>query len=446
MPRCLACLVVLSLLSLTWLPVKSDRAPAAQSPQTTARWPQWRGPSGQGYTNDANVPLTWSETENVLWKTKLPGRGNSSPIVWDDHIYLTAASPNGLERYVLCLSARDGRILWQQTASKGVPPGRTHGWNGYASASCVTDGERVYAFFGTPGLFCYSRDGKLLWKHSFGIFTTETGWGTAASPFLFEDLVIQNCDNDGSAALPRGHKATEAAPMALVALDKRTGKVRWLTPRDQGRGFSTPRLLAGPGGRSELLLNGPRGLWAYDPRSGKELWHCERFDPKESNKFGEPMPVGDAQMLYVFSGRPGPFQAVRPGGQGDVTKSGLLWQSRRRGRDVASPILWGDSIYMADNKATLARFDRKTGAVRATVRLASDAKVLASPIAVRGKLLFVLDTGETVVIEPGAKPKVVARNVLGTHRTLDFAGSPAVADGRLYLRSQSYLYCIGAKK
>src|SRR6202043_3125406 len=125
---------------------------------------------------------------------------------------------------------------WRQIASQGAVAGKTHEWNGYASASCATDGTHVYAFFGTPGLFCYDLDGKLIWKHTFGIFTSAAGWGTAASPFLYDNLVIQDCDNDGPKALPPGHQPDEAAPQALVALDKKTGRVVWTTPRDQGRG------------------------------------------------------------------------------------------------------------------------------------------------------------------------------------------------------------------
>src|SRR5207253_1565455 len=153
-----------------------------------------------------------------LWKSALPGAGNSTPVLAGDRLFLTAASRNGDERFVLCVNIADGKILWKQTASTGVEPGKTHGMNGYASPSCATDGTNVYAFFGTPGLFCYDLDGKEVWKHNFGIFRSDQGWGTAASPFLFEDLVIQNCDNDGGPT---------AAPQALVALDKKTGKVRW---------------------------------------------------------------------------------------------------------------------------------------------------------------------------------------------------------------------------
>jgi outer membrane protein assembly factor BamB/acetyl esterase/lipase len=408
-------------------------------------WPSWRGPSEQGHSADDRVPLAWSDKSNLRWKARLPGKGNSSPIVWGQRIFLTAAGPNGDERYVLCINRADGKVLWQRTASKGVPAGRTHTWNGYASASCVTDGRRVYAFFGTPGLFCYDLDGNLLWKHQFGIFTSSNGWGTAASPFLFDDLIIQNCDNDGAKALPKGSPPESAAPMALVALDKIKGTVVWQVPRNQGRGFSTPRLVSTPRGRLELVLNGPSGVWAYDPRTGKELWHSRRDDAKDQGKFGEPMPVTIRNLLVAFSGRPGPCQAIRLDGTGDVTQTHRVWEFRRKGRDVGSPIIWGDRLYMADNKAVLTCYDLSDGRVIWSQRLAPEAKVLASPVSVRGKLLFLLDTGETVVLEPGPKFQVHARNVLGDNRALDFAASPAVVDGCIFIRSQSFLYCVGTK-
>jgi outer membrane protein assembly factor BamB len=400
--------------------------------QNPAQWASWRGPSGQGYSEDAKVPLSWSETQNLLWKTRLPGAGNSTPIIWGERIFLTAASRDGKERSVLCLAASDGKLLWQRVASKGVTPGQTHQWNGYASASCATDGKRVYAFFGTPGLFCYDFDGKLVWKHDFGFFTSV--WGTAASPFLYEDLVIQNCDHDGS--------STPAGPQALVALDKKTGEMRWQTPRNQGRGFSTPRLITTPQGRLDLVLNGPHGVWAYDPRTGKEIWHCKR-----GVLFGEPIPVSNGDTLFASSGRPGPLQAIRLGGKGDVTKTHVRWQVNRKGhRDVSSAILWDDLLYTADRGGIMTCYDSKDGTMLSNGRLTANGKSLASPVVVRGKLLFVMDNGETIVIEPGRKPKVVGRNKLGDGGQLEFGASPAIADGKLFLRSQSYLYCIGEKK
>jgi outer membrane protein assembly factor BamB len=412
--------------------------------KTPVHWAYWRGPSGQGYSDDTKVPLTWSETENIVWKTKLPGVGNSSPIVWGDHIFLTAATKDGQERYVLCVRRSDGKLLWQKTASKGVAPGRTHAWNGYASASCATDGKHVYAFFGTPGLFCYDFKGNLVWNHTFGIFTSETGWGTAASPFLYEDLVVVNCDNDGPRALPSDRKPEEAAPMALVALDKGTGKIRWQTERNMGRGFSTPRLIRTPQGREDLVLNSPQGVWAYNPRTGKEIWHCDRKG--EQARFGEPIPVISGDTLFAPSGRPGPMQAIRLGGQGDVTQTHIRWQVKRKGRDVSSQMVWGDQLYAADRSGILTCYDVKDGKVLFTGRLSLNSKSLASPVAVRGKLLWVLDTGESVVLEPGRTLKVAGRNKLGDGVELDFMASPAIVDGKLFLRSQSHLYCIGAKK
>jgi outer membrane protein assembly factor BamB len=435
-------LLALSLLAGVPLP---NSAGAVQAKGGVPNWTHYRGPSGQGYSDDQRVPLTWSDTENLLWKTELPGRGNSSPIVWGDRVFLTAASSNGDERLVLCVRISDGKLLWQEVASKGVTPGRTHQQNGYASASCSTDGTSVFAFFGTPGLFCYDFEGKLIWKHHFGTFTNSQGWGTAASPVVFEDLVIQNCDNDGARALPSGRKPEEAAPMVLVALEKATGKVRWQTERNQGIGFSTPLLVRSPEDKVELILNGPYGVWAYDPRTGKELWHCERHKGDQQALFGEPLPVFTQDTFFAASGRPGPFQAIRRGGSGDLTKTNLLWDVSRRGhRDVASPIFWDGLLYAADNKGILTCYDPKTGKELYNERL-GNAKAMASPVAVRGKLLFLLDDGVTVVVEPGSTFQVAGRNKL-KGGPLDFEASPAIVDGKLLLRSQSHLYCIGEKK
>jgi outer membrane protein assembly factor BamB len=421
---------------------------AAETRSGPGWWPQWRGPSGQGVSDDTRVPLSWSESENLLWKTPLPGVGNSTPVVWGDRLFLTSASSDGDERHVLCIQTDDGRLLWQRTASKGVPPGATHAWNGYASASCITDGQRVYAFFGTAGLFCYDIDGRLLWQHSFGLFADAAGWGNAASPFLFGDLVIQNCDNDGPKARPAATRAEDVAPMALVALDKNTGAVRWTTPRDQGRGFSTPRLMTVEGGRVDLLLNGPLGLWAYDPINGQERWHCPRSDADGQGQFGEPMPVSEGDMLFVYSGRPGPCQGLRLPGSGDVSKSHIVWEGKRKGhRDVSSPVVVDGRLYVADNKGVLSCLDLHTGKELYNQRIGNGKnKSIGSPVVARGKMLFPLDDGVTVVLEPGPVCRIIGRNRLGNGDQLDFGASPAIADGKLFLRSQSYLYCIGTKQ
>lgn len=407
-------------------------------------WAQWRGPSGQGIAKDSRVPLAWSPTENLLWKTKLPGVGNSTPIIWGDRIFLTSADKAGKERYVLCLRTSDGKILWKQLAAEDPDPGPTNEWNGYATPSCATDGKHVYAFFGTPGLFCYDLDGKLVWKHVFGKFVLQTGWGIAASPFLYEDLVIQNCDHDGPQGLSAGANTEGLAPVSLVALDKKTGGVRWQVERNQGKGWSTPVLVPSPNGQADLVLNGSFGIWAHEPLTGKERWRCERHKGDTQAMFGEPMPAFTKDMIYSVSGRPGPMQGLRLGGAGDLTKTNVVWDITRKGsRDIGSPVLVGDHLYLADWQGRVSCYDRKTGKQMYFERLSSR-NIFASPIVLAGKLLFLIENGETVVMEPGPAFKVIHRNKLEDESV--FRASPAVADGKLFLRSQSHLYCIGENK
>lgn len=414
-------------------------------------WPQWRGPSGQGYVDDSRVPLEWSVNKNLLWKTPLPGSGHSTPVIWGDRAFLTCANRDGSERIVLCVRTRDGKILWNQSVYKGAPE-RTHQTNTHASPSCVTDGERVYAFFGTPGLYCFDLDGKPLWHRSFGVFTSETGWGVGASPVLFGNLVIQNCDNSGPDFAPKGVAKNDCAASELVALDKVSGKVVWRTPRNQGHGYSTPVLIPTPNDRLDLVLNGPMGVWGYDPKTGKEIWHCERHPDDERNKFGESIPVFNKELLFAPAGRESGFlQAIKLGGKGDLTNSGLVWELRRKGiRDVGSPVLVGEYLIFADGRsATLSVHDVKTGQQSYFERSPGSKGgkggkgFYASPIVLNGKVLALRQDGVTFVLEPGAQLKIVGQNTLSDGT--DFSASPAVADGRLFLRSQTHLYCVGTK-
>jgi outer membrane protein assembly factor BamB len=418
----------------------------AADPTGLAYWPQWRGPSGQGLCDDTRVPLEWSESKNLLWKTKLPGEGHSTPVIWGDRLFLTCAKDKGQERIVICVRTTDGKILWEKTASKGGNPEKIHSTSSWASPSCTTDGTYVYGFFGNGGLFCYDLEGKQIWHHDFGIFTSETGWGVGASPVLYEDLVIQNCDNDGPAFLPKGGSG-KAAPESLIALDKKTGKVRWEAKRNQGRGFSTPVLIPTPDGRTDLVLNGPQGFWGYDPKTGKELWHVSRHPDEDNTKFGEPIPVFNQSTFFAPAGREGGyFQAVKLGGNGDVSKSNLLWEVRRKGtRDVGSGVLAADYLMYADGRAGyITCHDAKTGKLYYQERAGSKSEYFyASPMLIQNKVVFVRTDGRTFVVEPDSTYKVVRQNVLNDGTV--FCASPAVADGRLFLRSQQYLYAIGAK-
>src|SRR5262245_25515570 len=207
---------------------------------TGSAWPSWRGPTQDGHASDRTVPLEWGRTKNLKWQIDLPGAGNSSPIVWGNRVFLTAAAKDGGERWVICIDRASGKILWQRTAAKGLPQEPVHAWNTHASSTCATDGQRVYAYFGTPGLFCYDLDGKLLWTRDFGRLGASTGWGAgAASPVLLEDLVFVNGDQ-GALRGQTDEKGIDYGPSWLWALDKRSGEVVWKTPRNQGMGWCTP--------------------------------------------------------------------------------------------------------------------------------------------------------------------------------------------------------------
>jgi outer membrane protein assembly factor BamB len=250
--------------------VSVSLASAGETP-TQSNWSRWRGPAGDGHVPGIPLPVRW-DAKSVMWKVPLKGIGQSSPIVWDDRIFLTSALDNGRQRMVFCNDARDGHLLWERTAWTGEPE-EVHQMNSWASATCATDGHIVVASFGKGGLHAYSLDGEHLWSRDLGPF--EGPWGTAACPVIVGDLVIQNGDADANAF--------------LMGLDKRTGRTIWTTPRFNSRGWSTP-ILIDAANRKELVLNGHNGVTAYDPATGKELWFCKSFNGR-----GEPTitPAGD---------------------------------------------------------------------------------------------------------------------------------------------------------
>jgi len=387
-----------------------------------SNWPRWRGPEQNGHTSETNLPVKWSDS-NIVWKKQLPGTGQSSPIIWGDRIFLTAEQGKGAERLVFCVSRKNGQILWQHTAWKGTPE-ESHVMNGWASASCVTDGEVVVAFFGVGGIHAYSVEGKPRWSHDLGKFTNlERGWGTAACPVIADQLVIQNCDADVDAH--------------LIAFDKRTGQEAWKTKRRDHRGWSTP-IVIDTGKRRELVLNGHEGVQAYDPASGKELWFC-------SSKVGrgEPTvtPVGD--LLCVVNGlKGGNFYAVRPGGSGDVSETHRAWSTPRQGaRDTPSPIVVGPYIIVSDMDGVATCYDGKDGHIYWQQRL--NGKYSGSPIAANGLVYIMSETGVTKVIKPGPKLEVVAENPLPATASEIFRATPTPCEGQIFIRSTTMLYCIG---
>jgi outer membrane protein assembly factor BamB len=398
---------------------------ASAASAAEANWPRWRGPQQDGHTAETNLPVKWSG-QDIAWKTQLPGNGQSSPIIWGDRIFLTAALDGGRERLVLCVDRPTGKIVWQHSAWKGEPE-PSHNMNGWASASCVTDGEIVVAFFGRGGLHAYEVDGKPLWSRDLGRF--ESPWGTAACPILVDDLIVQNCDADVDAR--------------LIALDKRTGKDVWRTDRRDFRGWSTPIVIDTGNDttkRRELVLNGHEGVQAYDPATGRELWFCQSLKGR-----GEPTVTPAGDLLCVINGLTGgEIYGVRPGGSGDVTATHMPWHKPRKGaRDCPSPIVIGKYILACDMSGIVACYDAASGRELWRERLTG--KLSGSPIAAGGLAYFLNEAGKTFVIEPGPALKVVAESELPAESGEIFRASLTPLDGQWFIRSTTTLYCVGKR-
>ncbi len=386
-------------------------------------WPNWRGPTCNGHSTDSAVPVQWDE-KSIVWQTALPGEGQSSPVIAGDNIFLTTALKSGRQRIVLCVDRKTGKILWQETVWTGEPE-KTHAINGWASATCATDGARVVAFFGRGGLHCFDAAGKKLWSKDLGQF--EGPWGTGASPLIVDNLVIQNCEAEEQAS--------------LTAFDIRTGDVVWKTPRDipERGGWSSPVLLT-EGPHREVILNGFNGVTSYDPASGKKLWFCQSFAGR-----GEPTATPGQGLVVVLNGLAGDVYAVKPGGGGDVTQSHMAWHTPRRvGRDQPSPIVIGDFMLAVSMDGIGCCYDVKTGRELWKDRLGG--KHTSSPIAANGLAYFQSDSGETIVVKPGLQLEVVRRNQLPAANDEIFRASLAPSRGQMFSRSNKTLYCLTSSK
>ncbi len=391
--------------------------------EAAAFWPRWRGPSGQGQVRGEGYVDTWSENENVLWKVPVPGQGNSSPIVWGDRIFLTTAYDGGNRRSILSFQRSDGKLLWEAFAP-ATEPEAAHGKNGHASSTPTTDGERVYAYLGNHGVLAVDLAGKSVWRVAFeGGF--QAYHGTASSPLLYRGKLIVAQDHGGESG------------SFIAALDTKTGRQLWRTPRDARVGWSSP-IAVDAGGRDEIVLSGQKAVVAYDPETGKELWRAE------GNTFEAiPTPVVGHGHLYASSGRAGPTLAIRPGGSGDVTKSHVTWQTPKGSPFVPSTVLDGPYLFMVNDMAAIAScFEAKTGETLWQGRLGTARRegFSASPVALGGKVFFTNDDGETFVLKAGPELEVLKVNRLG-ERVL---ASPALVDGRWYFRTEKHLLAIGA--
>jgi outer membrane protein assembly factor BamB len=393
----------------------------ADEGEAASYWTRWRGPSGQGLVSGAGYTDTWSGTEHVQWKIAVPGTGNSSPIVWRDRIYLTTAQENGTKLSLLAYRRADGAKLFETVAPGGVVD-RPHAKNGYASATPATDGQRVYASFGSRGLFAFDMDGKLVWHKDLG--RVQNYHGAAGSPLLYKDRIILYQDQH-----PAGF---------IAAFDGRTGTEVWRASREATVGWGTP-IAVRVGSRDEIIVNGQSKVHAYDPANGRELWRCGGMGFEVI-----PTPVVGYGMVFCSSGRQGPTLAIRPGGQGDVTASHVAWSTPRGSPFVPSPILYGDELYTVnDMQSIISAFDAASGKMMFQGRLGEAQRegFSASPVAVDGKVFFTNDTGETFVLKAAPTFQLLHVNRIG-EPTL---ASPALVDGRWYIRTARHLFAIGAK-
>ena len=385
-------------------------------------WPQWRGPSAQGHVAEAKYTDTWSPTSAMQWKVTVPGRGNSSPVVWGDRVFLTTARDNGRRVSMLAFSRTDGRVLWETFVPQdGVE--NVHDKNGYASATPATDGQRVYASFGRHGLVAVDMSGKIVWHRKFGVI--DNYHGPAGSPVLYKDRIFLYQDQT-----PR---ASQTAFVA--AFDKATGRTLWQTPRTQTVGWGTP-VVVDIGDRDELVVSGQSRVAAYDPDSGRELWTVRGMTFEVI-----PTPVVGHGLVFASSGRAGPTLAIRPGGSGDVTQTHVAWSTPRGSPFVPSGIVVGDLLYLVnDMQSILTVYEAKSGTLvyQGRMGIAQREGFSASPVAVNGKVFFTNDEGQTFVVQAGREFKLLHVNELGA-RTL---ASPALVDGTWYWRSDGQLVAI----
>ena len=421
--------------------------------QSGDHWPQWRGPFFNGMAR-GDAPTEWSDTKNIKWKTEIPGRGFSTPVIWGERIFLTTAIPTGKvaetpqpaepaqgrragggagplveHRFdVLAIDRKTGKIVWQKTTKVATPhEGYHRAYGSFASNSPVTDGKYVYVSFGSRGLYCYDFNGKLIWEKDLGVqMKMRLAFGEGAAPLLVGNQLFVVFDHE--------------AGSFMVALDKGNGKELWRSAREEPSSWSTP-LAIEHNGRTEIVVPATNKVRSYDPRTGKILW--------ESGGLGSnviPVPVTNNGMVYVMSGHRDPkLMAIKLGKEGDLTGSdAIAWSHTRGVAYTASPVLYENKLYIVTDNGMMSAFNATTGEpYYAQTRLPKAANLKASPVGANGKLYLATEDGDVLVLKMGEKFEVLATNTL---QDQVFIATPVIADGEIYLRGQNTLFAISEKK
>ena len=397
-------------------------------------WPQWRGPSANGVSPYGNPPVEWSESKNIKWKIEIPGKGHATPIVWGNQIFVLTAiksdtQPNSQEEVkfeIFAINRSDGKILWQHTARETLPHEGTHTTGTLASNSPVTDGEHVYAYFGSRGLYCYDMQGNLKWEKDLGDMSTRRGFGEGSSPVLYSDKIIVNWDHEGQSF--------------IIALDKKTGKELWKVNRDEVTSWSTP-LITESNGKAQVITSATNKIRSYDVATGEVLWESSGMTVNVI-----PSPVAANDRVYVMSGfRGNALQAINLSeAQGNIADSeAIIWTLDKDTPYTPSPLLYDDNLYfLKSNDGILACLNAITGEEYfSRQRLKGIERVYASPAGANGKIYITSRNGNTQVIKHGTTYEILAINTLDD----SFSASPVIVDNELYLRGEQYLYCIAEK-
>jgi len=392
-------------------------------------WPGWRGPRGDGLSDEPRVPTHWDgeKQDNIAWKVEVPGTGHASPVIWQDRIFLVSCLEEEQDRILLCLDRKSGKTLWQESVLQS-PLEKKHALNSYASSTPATDGELVYVTFleGTKqgeakgaqmAVAAYDFAGKQRWLVRPGPFSSVHGY--CSCPVLFEDKLIVNGDHDGDAY--------------LLALDRATGETVWKTPREnKTRSYATP-IIRDFDGRTQMILSGSMSIASYDPRSGSRHWIID--GPTE--QFVASM-VDNGKLLFMTAGFPEHhILAIRPDGRGNVTKTHVVWRTKENTSYVPSPVAFGDYFLVVSDDGIASCYEAETG--RRTWRQRIGPHYSASLVSAGGLAYFLSDEGVTTIVKPGEKYEAVAVNPLGEA----CYASPAISQGQIFLRAAKHLYAIG---